>query len=546
MSWSQFIRDSASINTSYNTYQTNKKLDNLNDSLNDFKKQTSLELGKLTDTIQNGFSMLSMELAVQSQIFKNIYNVLKEKRTSEAEELKNFGLKALRNGWTKDAIEDFNKSIELNRYDYQVYYLLSKCYFLLDDIENQNNYLQKAFQYSSEDPLFRQYVGLDIVGQLVKEKKFDEAEEVVRFLESLINDQIEITPLLMCKLYIDIFSGNINEKTLQIIERAIDNYEGEDPSRIITVIKSLSHFVNEQQCKMIENKLNLKKFSIIKKYGSNVLNDLDNIEKALLFIYTNIDTTSILKMAPGSVINRFFPLYKSCPKIIDRIREFKNKIANIVIDDYDKFNFIAPIIKKIERGIFEDISNVYRKTEDDNFNTNPFFQNFPPELNFNVGEEDKILVQCKLNNNELITLTYFKLIIIDKNKKTFIYDLVDDFINVEKGEIRTEEVNAGEKKVDQITFFLKDKISDKVLLFSSSSYFTPHFGTREKHANVLSLLWIRAINNILIYLDFKSFNDNLFLLQNCIDFIGISSSNNSKSTEVQILDNLSSDVEFID
>jgi hypothetical protein len=399
--------------------------------------------------------------------------------------------------------------------------------------------------------MFRQYIGLDIVGQLVKDKKIDEAKEVVQFLEGLIKEQIELTPLLMCKLYIDIFSGNINENTLQIIDKAIDNYEGEDPSRIITVIRTLSRFVNEEKAKLIENKLNLKKFSITKKFGSNILTDLDNIEKALLFIYTNADSSSILKMAPDSVINRFFPLYKSCPKIIDRIRNFKSKISTIKIDEYDKFSFVAPLIKKIESGILNDISNVYKKTEEEHFNTNPFFQNFSPELNFNVGVGDKILVQCKLNNNELITLTYFKLIIIDKNKNTFIYDLVDDFINVEKNNIRIDEVLAGEKKTDQITFLLRDKLSDKILLFSSSSYFTPQFGNREKHANILNLLWIRAINNILIYLNLKSFNNNLSLLENYLDFIGITSSKNppsneSKSSEdVEFLDKPSSDVEFI-
>ena len=551
MNWSQFIRDAATVATAYNTYQTSKKLDTLNESLDDFKNQTSAELSKLTATMQKGFSMLSMELAVQSQIFKNILNVLKEKRKTEAEELKNFGLKALRNGWIPDAIDDFNKSIELNRYDYQVYYLLSKCYFLLDDSEKQDHYLQMAFQYSSEDSMFRQYVGLDIVGQLVKEKKFDEAKDVVQYLEGLLDGDIELTPLLMCKLYIDIFSGNVNDKTLQIIDKAIDNYEGDEPSRIITVIKALSHFVNEQQKSLIENKLNLKKFAITKKYGTNVLTYLDNIEKVLTFIYTNADSSSILKIAPNAVIDRYFPLYKSAPKIIDKIREFKNRISNITIEDYDKFNFVAPLIKQVEEGILRDVSKVYKKSEDGNFNSNPFNQGFVPELNFDVGKDDKILVQCKLDDIELITLTYFKLIIIDKNKNTFNYDLLEDFLNVEKEEIRIDEINAGNKQTDQITFYLRDKLSDKILLFSSSSYFTESYGSREKHANILNLLWSRAINNILIYLNFKSFNSNLSILESFIDFVGVSNSKHqtshksSNANEVEFLDSSSTDVEFI-
>jgi hypothetical protein len=120
MNWSQYIRDAATISTAYNTFQTGKKLDALNENLNDFKEKTNAELERLTATLQQGFSILSMELAIQSQIFRNVLNVLKEKRKTEAEELKNFGLKALRNGWIEDAIEDFNKSLEQNRYDYQV------------------------------------------------------------------------------------------------------------------------------------------------------------------------------------------------------------------------------------------------------------------------------------------------------------------------------------------------------------------------------------------------------------------------------------------
>jgi hypothetical protein len=205
----------------------------------------------------------------------------------------------------------------------------------------------------------------------------------------------------------------------------------------------------------------------------------------------------------------------------------------------------------VEEGILSDVSKVYKKSEDGNFNSNPFQQSFQPELNFNVGQGDKILVQCKLSNNELITLTYFKLIIIDKNKNTFNYDLLDDFLNVDKDEIRIDEVKASDKQTDQITFYLRDKLSDKILLFSSSSYFTESYGSRDKYANILNLLWSRAINNILIYLNFRSFNSNLALLESCIDFIGVSSTSqnsNAKSgssIDVEFLDSSSSDVEFI-
>jgi hypothetical protein len=552
MNWAQFIRDAAIVSTAYNTYQTSQKLDTLNSSLDDFKNQTSAELSKLTETVNKGFSMLSLELAVQSQIFKNILTVLKEKRKTEAEELKNFGLKALRNGWINDAIDDFKKSLELNRYDYQVYYLLSKCYFILENKEEQDHFLQMAFQYSSEDSLFRQYIGLDIVGQLVAERKFEEAKEIVKYLEGLLEGEIELTPLLMCDIYIDVFSHNITELTLEKVDKAIDNYEGDDPSRIFTVIKALIHFVTDNQKIKIDNRLNLKKYAITKKYGSGIFTYLDNIEKILVFIYTKADSSSILKLAPKSVIKRYFPLFDDVPGIVDRIRDFKKQISTITIDDYEKFQFIAPLIKQAENSILNDVRKVYTKNEEGNFNSNPFEQNFTPELDFEVGKEDKILVQCKLNEKELITLTYFQLIIVDKDKNVFNYDLIDDFLNVKKDEIRTDEIKAGNRLTDKITFYLRDELSDKILLFSSSSYYTESFGSNEKYANILNLLWSRAVNNILIYLNFNNFNNNLLLLKTCLDFMGIESHVDNtaevkKDTiDLEFIDDNTSNVEFID
>jgi DNA mismatch repair ATPase MutS len=141
--------------------------------------------------------------------------------------------------------------------------------------------------------------------------------------------------------------------------------------------------------------------------------------------------------------------------------------------------------------------------------------------------------------------------ITNAGKRKFNYDLLDDFLNVDKDEIRIDEVKASDKQTDQITFYLRDKLSDKILLFSSSSYFTESYGSRDKYANILNLLWSRAINNILIYLNFRSFNSNLALLESCIDFIGVSSTSqnsNAKSgssIDVEFLDSSSSDVEFI-
>jgi hypothetical protein len=549
MNWSQFIRDASAVATAFNTFQANKKLDTLNESLNDFKNQTNAELGKLNETVQKGFAMLSLELAVQSDIFRNVLSVLKEKRKTEAEELKNFGLSALRNGWINDAIDDFNKSLEYNRYDYQVYYLLSKCYFAINDEEMQNTFLQKSFQYSAEDPLFRQYIGLDIVGQLVKEKNYDEAKDVIHFLETLIDDSVNHPPLMMCKILIHVAKKEVNKDTIDLIDKAIDNYNGEEPSRIITVIQALCSLLPDDQKLLVQNRLNLKKFVIAKKYGVNVVTYIENAEKILNYATVNADKDSILKLAPNSVLNEYLPLYDSIPSILNKITQFKNRISKISIDDYEKFTFIAPIIKSVENGILDDINKVYKKTEGGDFNTRPFDQSILPELDFNVGNGDKILVQSKLDGGGLITLTYFKLIIVTKDKLTYEYNLVEDFLNVVNEEIRLDDLRANDKLVDKITFYLRDKLSERILLFASSSFYTEKYGSNSKHANVLRLLWSRAVNNILIYLQFKSFNNHLSTLDSCIDFIGVNSESNETGNQQLNSKNLevsnSDDVEFL-
>lgn len=545
MNWPQFLRDTESAATAYNTYNTVRKLESLNESLSDFKKQSIQETEKLRNSIERGFGLLSLEMAVQSQIFKNILSVLSEKRKTEAEELKSFGLKALRNGWINDAIEDFNKSLEFNRYDYQVYYLLSKCYFLLNDFDKQNNYLQMAFQYSTEDAGFRQYIGLDIVGHLVKDKKFIEANDVVEFLENYLNNNLDLSPLLMCKIYIDVVSKNVTNKTLEFIDKAIENYESDDPSKIILVIRALSFLVDDNSKEQIENKLNLKKLATIKKYASNVLIYLQNIERIITFIYSNDDGSSIIKNTPKIVIERFFPFYNQIPSIIDKIRLLKTKINEIKIEEFDKFSFIAPLIKHCEGGILEGVKAVYKKNEEGNFNSAPFEQPFKLELDFKLDNGDKILVQSKLINGELITLSYFKLIIIDKNKTTFTYDLFKDFINVVKEVIRTDELSAGTSLVDKITFYLRDKMNESILLFSSGSTYSESYGSKNKFANVLNLLWSRAINNILIYINYDRFNNSLSLLTDCLNFISPDMKISTKEAATKIIHN-KSDVEFID
>jgi hypothetical protein len=551
MGWAQFLRDTATFATANNTYQANKKLETLNDSLEDFKHQTVAELSKLQETVEKGLSMLSFELAIQSSTFKNIFTVLKEKRKTEAEELKNFGIKALRNGWIKDAVEDFNKSIELNRYDYQVYYLLSKCHSLLDDKDKQNHCLQMAFQYSVDDSEFRQYIGLDIVGKLIKEKKFEEAKDVVLFLEKLLDKNSDLTPLLISKIYIDIFSESFSENTISLIDRAVDNYEGDEPSRIITVLTVLSNYVTDNKKQIIENRLNLKKLEIMKKYASHFLISIDNIEKILIFIYKNDDNHFLLKVTPEEVFSRYFPLYKSIPDIVDSIRAFKTRINKITISSYDTFRYLSQVVRQIENILIKNVKAIYEKYEDKSFNTSPFAQNLVPELQFNVGVDDKILAQCKLQNGELITLTYFKIIAIDSDKNKYECDLLDNLVNIECERLREEDVKLmdnDDKFYKKVVFSLKDKTNGKLLFLSSSNNYSKDYGKFDtihkidNYENVLNLIWSRAFFNINIYVNYKNLNSSIEAINSCLKVVNNKIDDN-KNNSHNLIDE---SVEFVD
>lgn len=120
MSLKQFIRDAALVSTALNTSyaadrldeineklgdmsfdvssklsDANFKLDNLNESIQHFEKQTIAEIGRLKKSVEKGFSDISLELAVQSDIFRSIDRALKDKVAVEAKEYMRFGIKAL-------------------------------------------------------------------------------------------------------------------------------------------------------------------------------------------------------------------------------------------------------------------------------------------------------------------------------------------------------------------------------------------------------------------------------------------------------------------
>jgi len=112
MDWVQFLRDAALGNASYHSFRASKGIESLNNAFEEYQKRSESQLARISSDVKRGFLTMCMELAIQSETFKNIETVLKNKRKAEAEELKEFGIKALRNDWIEDAIEDFDMTIK--------------------------------------------------------------------------------------------------------------------------------------------------------------------------------------------------------------------------------------------------------------------------------------------------------------------------------------------------------------------------------------------------------------------------------------------------
>jgi len=517
MSWQQFFRDSISVSTAINTYNTSKNLENIDRSIQDFKEQSERSLNNISASINKGFAKLSLELALQSKIFANILTVLKDKRKVEAEELKNFGIEALRNGWIEEAIADFLKSIELNRYDYQVYFLLSKCFFIQENYIEQENYLKKAFKYSSVDLDFQQYVLFDIIGKLISDQNWIEAREIIQRYEYNIKlDQLSV-PILLSKLSVNFQEGLVNDESLSIISFAIDKYEADEPSRIVEVIELLSKNLPVLEKQKVDQKINAKKFVIAKKFGINLMTSINNIEASLIFL-KNSENESLIKSVPKSVIKRFFPIFNEFSSLLNDINSIKLNISNFSNQSFEQIRYISSILQKLDYEIIETIKKLYAKKDKGSFNSEPFKQPWMSQKNIAVDSGDKVLIECVLNDQRVITLSYFKLIISNNTNSTY-YDLYDEFLNVQKEDIRIDEISFQTQSTDLITPYLRDLVSKKIILFSSSKMVTSQYGSSEKYANVLDLLWSRATNNLIICLNLSLSELSLQKFKKIVDYL---------------------------
>lgn len=538
MSWMQFLRDTAVFSTAYNTHQTSKKLDKINDSIKDFKNQMSEDIGRVRETLERGFSILSLELATQSKTFKNIETVLKNKRKNEAEELKNMGLKALKNGWYKDALDEFSKSIELNKYDYQVYYLSAKCFEQLKDYSQQELFLKKSLFYSSEDIEFRDYVILDIVGLLIKSKQNEEAINLFETLYSAENQSECSSPIHLSKLIIDIFSNTYDEQTLKHIDGAITKYKGEDHSRIISAIEILMDFVDRKFRDNIEKRLNRNKSEMIKDTGkllniklknlSLLIDSLESNEKNfkhsfketqlmqnkyMLSLDSDESTEkwmnnkelsraaslyssrlTVWSNIPYVMKERLFPDFVSLANLKKTITQCIALTENSKLSDYQAIVYLDRLLDQLYMQSFISTKELLQTTGKRSVLSNILNPTNGNILPFNVGQNDNIIYQCRFEDESLLTLTYFSVILLDKNKKSYKYTINEYLTNLEFEELNnTVQVfkNILKDKPLSVTYskliLISDKRDGNNLILAESNHFVNE-GEIDKTKNIKTLM----------------------------------------------------------
>ena len=473
MSLKQFIRDAALVSTALNTSyaadrldeineklgdmsfdvssklsDANFKLDNLNESIQHFEKQTIAEIGRLKKSVEKGFSDISFELAVQSDIFRSIDRALKDKVAVEAKEYMRFGIKALQNKWYNDAKADFEKSIELNRYDYKVYYLLSKCHEGLGDREKQDEYLEKAFHYAKNDTTFQQYIGLDMAGLLMDDGDLDSAKEVAKSIINMLpEEKRNASPLLLCQLRIDIKANNISDDTLSVISKLIDNHDYRYQIKMINIVIALTEDIEGEYKTKIANLLNLKKAALSKSCAQMLQNSLNNVKNLI----TNYIRWT-LRIFDFKVESKIVTAQK---KIMELCMNETYDINISTVENFNKYYYLLCASMNLERNMMNimryrmvDLLDIFKEMK----RATKVFYDF--EI-----EDDRLLWQVA-DREDIITLSCYSLIItknalsdikkpvtytypldsLDKLEfeKTMEVDAYDDFLRMYKIEEKFE------------------------------------------------------------------------------------------------------------
>lgn len=380
----------------------NFKLDDINESINKLERQTVAEIGRLKQSVEKGFSDISLELAMQSDIFRSIDRALKDKVAVEAKEYMRFGVKALQNKWYDDAKADFEKSIELNRYDYKVYYLLSKCYEGLGNRDKQDELLMKALHYAKNDPHFQQYIGLDMVGLLMNDGEMDYAKEVAKSIIDLLpEDERNTSPLMLCQLKIDVKANKINEDSLTTIGRLLDNQDYKYQIKMMKVVMALTDDLAGDYKVKIDNLLNLKKADLSKTCGMLLENSLNNT-KDLVQNYIRWNLRIIDLKIAAKIMTAQKQIMQTCLK-----DNYEIKISSV--DDFNKYYVLLCESTRLENGM----KSIMKYRMDELLDIFKEMKKAPkPSYDFEI-ENDRIIWQA-VDREDIITLTANN-IIITKN-----------------------------------------------------------------------------------------------------------------------------------
>ncbi len=397
--------DDISSELSHGLTDANYKLEDINESIQQFEKATVAEITRLKQSVEKGFSEISLELAVQSNILKNIDRSLHNKVALEAEEYKRFGINALQNKWFLDAKTDFEKSIELNRYDYKVYYLMSKCYEGLEEKQKQDEYLEKAFHYANKDPYFQQYIGLDIVGLLMEDGELEEAQKAAETIINLLPEgKRKQSPLLLCQLKINIKTNVINDDTLLIVDSLIDSHDYKYQIKMIKVIMALIDSIEGDYKTKINNLLNLKKANLSKTCALLLQNSLHNT-KNLINNYIRLNVKNVDKHLED--------LFIPDKRIMQMCMNDDFNIVISSVDDFNKYYVLMSEAMDMERRM----TNIMRN---DLGNMTDIFKEIkkaPKDSQELIDENDRIVWQV-IDGKDSISVTFKNLIVaIDAHSK---------------------------------------------------------------------------------------------------------------------------------
>ena len=132
------------------------------DRINSNLRRISLELGdidrgikELSSKIEWGFTELIWQMEENRKVLQDILETLQAPLDTQAKELRKRAKRAKENGWIEDALEDFLKSEEKNKYDFTIHQNLGDIYF-----EHKNNlkkaldYYEKAAKYAKPESTF--------------------------------------------------------------------------------------------------------------------------------------------------------------------------------------------------------------------------------------------------------------------------------------------------------------------------------------------------------------------------------------------------------